>query len=87
VSNRLDRLQLAIEVGISIAMAKLDELEAQSERLAELVILNAIAKSDAVDILYTAARGADLVRVHGDDHIQEVIAESFARCPPSRAPV
>lgn len=79
MSNRLDPVQLGIEVAVSVAMAQLDELEAQAIRLAALVDLREIDKQQAVDLIYTAARAADLVRVHGDDHIQAIIAEGFVR--------
>jgi hypothetical protein len=78
MSNRLDTVQLSIDVACSVAMAQLDELEVQSIRLAELVDLNEIDKQKAVDMLYVAAVAADLVRVHGDDEIQSIIAAGFA---------
>jgi len=60
-------------------MAQFNELAEQSYRLAELVNLQEIEKQDAVDMLYVAARASDLVRVHGNDHIQAIIAEAFAQ--------
>lgn len=77
--TKADPIQLAIEVGCAVAMAQLDELEAQSARLAMLVDRGQITKQRAVDILHGAAIASNLMHVHGPDHVQEIIASGFGR--------
>jgi hypothetical protein len=81
VSNGPEVVALAIDVAVSVSMAKFDELEAQSYRLRDLVDQSFLIKQEAVDILYHAALAADLVRVSGPDIIQEIIAAGFEEEP------
>lgn len=66
-----------IEARRAIALAPLDELYRQCERIA-LLPLDAAQRVEAEDVLYDAAVANRLVKIHGDDFITRVIADAFA---------
>lgn len=72
-----DVILLAMDVACAVTMAKLVELQEQSFRLGEMVQEGILEKPRAVDMLYVAARAANLVTVHGDDCIQDIISVGF----------
>lgn len=79
MSNRLDPVQLAIEVTDAVAMAQLDEIEAQAIRLGALVDQNEIETWRAADILRTAALASGLIHRYGEDEMQDRIATGFSQ--------
>jgi hypothetical protein len=67
----------------AVANAKLVEYRHQTWRLAHLVRQGTIKMADAVDGLWEIAIAHAMVRAHGEDRIQAIIAEAFAgvECP------
>jgi hypothetical protein len=77
---KLDTTQLAISAAVAIAEAPFVELEHQSRELAAMAACGILPKPNAVDVAYTAALaafGPGMVKRHGADAIQEIIAAGF----------
>jgi hypothetical protein len=72
--NEPDVLAIVVDVRRCIATATLAELERQSYRLSEYVWSNLLSRQKASDLLYDAALSNGLLRIHGADLIQGVIA-------------
>lgn len=62
----------------AVASAKHKEYRHQAWRLASLVRQGAVDKSAAVDQLREIATAHGLVRAHGEDRVQALLAEAFA---------
>jgi hydrogenase/urease accessory protein HupE len=62
------------EVHGFIATAEIAELENQSYRLGYIIDTGLLNRADAAAILQAAAIANDLVRVHGQDFVQSIIA-------------
>jgi hypothetical protein len=67
-----------IEAWRAVANAKLVEFRRQCWRLAILMRQGFVDKTAAVDRLYEIATAHALVRAHGEDRIEAIIAEAFA---------
>jgi hypothetical protein len=57
-----------------IAIAKLTEFDFQCQRIGALVREDFVSAADAADVLYDAAIANGLVRVHGEQTIQSMLA-------------
>jgi hypothetical protein len=68
-----------IEAWRAVANAKLTEFRRQCWRLAHLVRQGTIDRTAAVERLYEIAIAHALVRALGDDRVQAIIAEAFAK--------
>jgi hypothetical protein len=66
-----------IEAWRAVANAKLKEFRRQTWRLALLTRKGTVPKTAAVDRLWEIAIAHALVRAHGEDRIQLIIAEPF----------
>jgi hypothetical protein len=66
-----------IEAWRAVANAKLQEFRRQAWRLADLTRRGLVPKAAAVDRLWEIAIAHALVRAHGEDRIQMIIAEPF----------
>lgn len=62
----------------AVASAKDKEYRHQALRLASLVRQGAVDKSAAIDRLWEIATAHALVRAHGEDRVQALLAEAFA---------
>jgi hypothetical protein len=62
----------------AVANAKLVEFRRQCWRLAHLTRQGTVDKSTAIDRLYEIAVAHALVRAHGEDRIEALLAEAFA---------
>jgi hypothetical protein len=73
----------------AVANAKLVEFRRQCWRLAHLTRQGTVDKPAAVDRLYEIAVAHALVRSHGEDRIEALLAEAFANSDfyPMRAEV
>jgi len=63
---------------MAVASAKMREFRRQCWRLAWLVRSSVLDRVEAADCLYEIAVGHALIRAHGDDRIQAILAEAFA---------
>jgi hypothetical protein len=61
----------------AISLGKLIEFQFQCERLAELVEDGVVLRVDAVDTLFKAALDNNLIRIHGVEYIQQMLAAAF----------
>ena len=77
ISNQPDIRALIISVRRSVAIAKLAEFENQAYRLGDYVSTDLLPRPVAADVLLDAAIANDLVRIHGDDFIQQIIADGL----------
>lgn len=77
MSNEPDLQELERDVRRMIATAKIAEFEAQACRLGEYVRVQLIPAERASSLLYDAALANGLVREHGDDVIQALMAEGL----------
>ena len=68
-----------LEAWRSVANAKLVEYRRQCWRLSMLVRQGVLERAVAVDRLYEIAIAHALVRALGDDRVQAIIAEAFAK--------
>jgi hypothetical protein len=64
----------------AVANAKLVEYRRQCWRLAVLIGQGVVEKAGAADRLWEIAVAHTLVRAHGEDRIEALIAEAFADC-------
>jgi hypothetical protein len=64
----------------AVANAKLVEYRRQCWRLAVLIHQGIVDKAGAADGLWDIAVAHALVRAHGEDRIEALIAEAFADC-------
>jgi hypothetical protein len=63
---------------MAVANAKLNEYKRQCWRLASLARQGAVEKIAATDLLFEIAIGHAMVRALGEDHVQAILAETFA---------
>lgn len=77
ISNQPDIRALIVSVRRSVAIAKLAEFENQAYRLGDYVSTDLLPRPVAADVLLDAAIANDLVRIHGDDFIQQIIADGL----------
>lgn len=73
----------------AVANAKLVEYRGQCWRLAALIREGVVDKADAADRLWDIAVAHALVRAHGEDRIEAILAEAFTHADfhPMRAEV
>jgi hypothetical protein len=67
-----------LEAWRAVANAKMKEYRRQAWRLTALVAQGTIDKAAAIDRLWEIAIAHALVRAHGKDRIQAILAEAFA---------
>jgi hypothetical protein len=79
-TNEPDIGALLRDVRRTIATAKICEFENQAYRLGDFVAVKLLTRAAAADVLSDAAVGNGLVREHGDDLIQEIIARGLMEC-------
>jgi hypothetical protein len=77
MQNTPDVTKLLIDVRRTIAIAKIAEFENQAYRLGDYVSTDLLPRPVAADVLLDAATSNGLVREHGDDFIQQIIAEGL----------
>jgi len=65
---------LRLDVRKAVALAKIAEFENQTYRLGHIIAMGLIDCASAADILMSVAESNALVREHGDDFIQSIIA-------------
>lgn len=68
-----------LDVKRTIATAKIAEFENQCYRLGDIVRIKLLSRPIAADILRDAAVSNGLVREHGDQVIQAILAEGLGR--------
>jgi hypothetical protein len=67
-----------LDVKRTIATAKIAEFENQCYRLGDIVKIKLLSPPIAADILLDAAIASGLVHEHGDDVIQQIMAEGLS---------
>ena len=77
ISNQPDIRSLITSVRRCVAIAKVAEFEHQAFRLGDYVSNGIISASFAADTLQEVAFSNDLVRAHGDEFIQAIIADGL----------
>jgi hypothetical protein len=68
---------LQLDVRNAIATAKIAEFENQSFRLGHVIATGLLNRNAAADLLLDVATSNGLVREHGDDLIQKIMAEGL----------
>jgi hypothetical protein len=68
---------LRLDVQQAIAAAKIAEFENQAYRLGHVVGTGLLGRADAGDMLQDIATSNGLVIEHGDDFIQQIMAEGL----------
>lgn len=66
-----------LEVRNAIATAKIAEFENQSYRLGHVIATGLLGRAAAADLLLDVATSNGLMREHGDDFIQTIMAEGL----------
>jgi hypothetical protein len=66
-----------VDVKRTIATAKIAEFENQCYRLGDIIKTKLLSPPTAADILLDAAMSNGLVHEHGDDVIQQIMAEGL----------
>jgi hypothetical protein len=74
MSNEPNVDELLRDVKRCIALAKITEFENQAFRLGDFVNVKLLPAAKASEILYDAALANGLVREHGDEIIQSIMA-------------
>lgn len=77
MSNEPHISALLLDVKRVIATAKIAEFERQAFRVGEIVSTGLLGRARAADVLLDAAISNGLVREHGDDTVQALIARGF----------
>jgi hypothetical protein len=68
---------LRLDVRSAIATAKIGEFENQAYRLGHVVGTGLLGRAAAADLLLDVATSHGLVHEHGDDFIQQIMAEGL----------
>jgi hypothetical protein len=68
---------LRLDVQSAVATGKIAEFENQSHRLGHVIATGLLRRADAADLLLDVATANGLVREHGDDFIQKIMAEGL----------
>jgi hypothetical protein len=68
---------LRLDVREAVAVAKIAEFENQAYRLGHIVATGLLTRVAAADLLLDIATAHGLVREHGDDIIQSIIANGM----------
>jgi len=76
-SNAINLTALRLDVQQAIATGKITEFENQSYRLGHVIATGLLGRADAADLLLDVATANGLVREHGDDFIQLIMAEGL----------
>jgi len=77
-ARKLRRLfSLRLDVRNAIATAKIAEFENQSHRLGHVIATGLLGRVAAADLLLDVATSHSLVHEHGDDFIQQIMAEGL----------
>ena len=78
MSNEPDISALLLDVKRAIATAKMVEFESQTYRVGDIVFIRLLDRATAGDVLLDAAVSNGLVKEHGDEIIQAIIAQGLA---------
>lgn len=76
-SDAINLTALRLDVWKAIATGKISAFENQSYRLGRVVATGQLRRADAADLLLDVATANGLVREHGDDFIQTIMAEGL----------
>ena len=76
-SDAINLTALGLDVQNAIATAKIAEFENQAYRLGHVMATGLLARAAAADLLLDVATSHDLVHEHGDDFIQQIMAEGL----------
>ena len=68
---------LRLDIWNAVATGKIAEFENQSYRLGHVVATGLLGRADAADLLLDVATSNGLVREHGDDFIQQIMADGL----------
>ena len=68
---------LRLDVRNAIATAKIAEFENQAYRLGHVIATGLLDRGGAADLLLDVATSHGLVHEHGDDFIQQIMAEGL----------
>jgi hypothetical protein len=76
-SDAINLTALKLDVRTAIATAKIAEFENQSYRLGHVIATGLLGRAAAADLLLDVATSNGLVSEHGDDFIQQIMAEGL----------
>jgi hypothetical protein len=76
-SDAINVTALRLDVWNAVATAKIAEFENQSHRLGHIIATGLLGRAAAGDLLLDVATSHGLVHEHGDDFIQQVMAEGL----------
>jgi len=76
-SDAINLTALQLDVRNAIATAKIAEFENQSHRLGHVIATGLLGRAEAADLLLDVATSNGLVHEHGDDFIQQIMAEGL----------
>jgi hypothetical protein len=68
---------LRLDVWQAVAISKIAEFENQAYRLGSVIVTGLLDRASAADLLLNVAESNGLVREHGDDLIQSIIANGL----------
>jgi hypothetical protein len=77
LDDALNLTALRIEVRRAVAIAGIREFENQAYRVGNVIATGLLERNKAADLLLDVAQGNGLVRTHGDDIIQSIIADGL----------
>ena len=80
-SDAINLTALRLDVRNAIATAKVAEFENQAYRLGHVIATGLLGRAAAADLLLDVATGNGLVHEHGDDFIQQIMAEGLKGSP------
>ena len=76
-SDAINLTALRLDVRKAIATAKIAEFENQAHRLGHIIATDVLSRATAADLLVDVALCNGLLREHGNDFIQEIMAEGL----------
>lgn len=76
-SDAINLTALRMDVRNAIATAKIAEFENQAFRLGHVIATGLLDRAAAAELLLDVAVGNGLVREHGDEFIQRIMAEGI----------
>jgi hypothetical protein len=74
-SDAINLTALRMDVRNAIATAKIAEFENQAYRLGHVIATGLLGRAAAAELLLDVAVGNGLVREHGDEFIQQIMAK------------
>jgi len=76
-SDAINLTALRLNVRNAIATAKIAEFENQSHRVGHIIATGLLGRAAAADLLLDIATSNGVVHEHGDDFIQQLMAEGL----------